>query len=180
MPRLEQPERSPRVSSWRPFVHACSRVRWVSTVPKRCTSVAEDRPQRLASAEPSSWIETTPWRGVSIHDDVACPILGSLCVTVPVIRGTVTHDDGKGGAKGRLVRADDRIERSRVLYERALFEGDAVASNMVGLIYVAAGQGRRDDALALIAEAGALARASGAHGITRQIEEASAALDEPQ
>jgi hypothetical protein len=92
----------------------------------------------------------------------------------------VTHDDGKGGAKGRLVRADDRIERSRVLYERALFEGDAVASNMVGLIYVAAGQGRRDDALALIAEAGALARASGAHGITRQIEEASAALDEPQ
>jgi tetratricopeptide (TPR) repeat protein len=80
---------------------------------------------------------------------------------------------------GRLDAARPRLEEStRLRRELGLQAG--VASNMVGLIYVAAGQGRRDDALALIAEAGALARASGAHGITRQIEEASAALDEPQ
>jgi hypothetical protein len=51
-----------------------------------------------------------------------------------------------------------------------------IASNMVGLIYIAAGQGRHDDALALLDQAEAIAQASGAHGIMRQVEEARAAV----
>jgi hypothetical protein len=51
-----------------------------------------------------------------------------------------------------------------------------VAANLVGLAYIAAGQGRRDDALALTEEAGAIAAASGAHGIMRHVEEARAQL----
>jgi hypothetical protein len=43
-----------------------------------------------------------------------------------------------------------------------------VAANLVGLAYIAAGQGRRDDALALIDEAGAIAAASGPAGRTLQ------------
>jgi len=51
-----------------------------------------------------------------------------------------------------------------------------VAANMVGLIYIAAGQRRPDDALALLDQAEAIAQASGARGIMRQIEEARAAV----
>lgn len=47
-----------------------------------------------------------------------------------------------------------------------------VAANLVGLAYVAAGQGRRDDALSLIDEAGSIADTSGAQAIMRQVEEA--------
>jgi len=45
-----------------------------------------------------------------------------------------------------------------------------------GLGYVAAGQGRRDDAVAILAEAADLAAASGAQRILRSVEEAQAAL----
>jgi len=48
-----------------------------------------------------------------------------------------------------------------------------VASNLVGLIYVAHGQGRHDDARALAEEARAIAEAVGAPAITRQVEEAA-------
>jgi hypothetical protein len=51
-----------------------------------------------------------------------------------------------------------------------------VASNLVGLTYIAVGQGRRDDALALIEEARAIAEASGARGLIRVIDEARAEL----
>ena len=47
-----------------------------------------------------------------------------------------------------------------------------VVANMVGLIYIAAADGRRGDALALAAEAAEIAEASGARAIARQIEEA--------
>jgi hypothetical protein len=51
-----------------------------------------------------------------------------------------------------------------------------VAANLVGLAYITAGQGRADDARVLLDEAGALAEASGAHVITRQVEEARTQL----
>jgi hypothetical protein len=51
-----------------------------------------------------------------------------------------------------------------------------VAANLVGLAYIAAAEGRRDGALALIEEAGAIARASGADGITAQVEHARTEL----
>ena len=59
---------------------------------------------------------------------------------------------------------------------RELGNWPGVASNLVGLIYIAAGQDRRDDALKLAAEARAIAENSGAQGLLRQIEEARAEL----
>jgi hypothetical protein len=47
---------------------------------------------------------------------------------------------------------------------------------MVGLIYIAAAEGRRDDALALAAEAAEIAEASDAGAIALQVEEARAQL----
>jgi tetratricopeptide (TPR) repeat protein len=74
-------------------------------------------------------------------------------------------------AAGRLDAARQRLEESvRIRREIGLLPG--VAANLVGLTYIAAGQGRHDDALALAAEAGAIAEASNAHAIVRQVEEA--------
>ncbi|WP_329084908.1 tetratricopeptide repeat protein [Streptosporangium sp. NBC_01469] len=79
--------------------------------------------------------------------------------------GTAEH------AAGRLETARERLEESaRLRRELGFLPG--VAANMVGLIYIAAAEGRRDDALALAEEAAALAEATGAKNIARQIEEA--------
>ncbi|MFF3444552.1 tetratricopeptide repeat protein [Streptosporangium sp. NPDC002721] len=81
--------------------------------------------------------------------------------------GTAEH------AAGRLETARERLEEStRLRRELGFLPG--VAANLVGLIYIATAQGRRDDALALAEEGGALAEACGAKNITRQIEEARA------
>ncbi|CAA9429470.1 hypothetical protein AVDCRST_MAG82-2000 [uncultured Rubrobacteraceae bacterium] len=76
---------------------------------------------------------------------------------------------------GRLDAARERLEESvRLRREIGFLPG--VAANLVGLIYVAAAQGRRGDALALAEEATGIAEASGARGIVRQVEEARAQL----
>jgi tetratricopeptide (TPR) repeat protein len=78
-------------------------------------------------------------------------------------------------AAGRLDAARQRLEDStRLRREIGLLPG--VAANLIGLAYIAAGQGRRDDALALLEEAGALAEASGAQRIARSVTEARAVL----
>ena len=78
-------------------------------------------------------------------------------------------------AAGQLGAARERLEEStRLRREIGLWPG--VAANLVGLAYVAAGQGRRDDALALLEEAGTITEASGARAISRQVDEARAAL----
>jgi hypothetical protein len=78
-------------------------------------------------------------------------------------------------AAGRLDAARERLEESaRLRREIGFMPG--VAANLVGLAYIAAGQGRRDDALALAEEADAIAAASGARAISRQVEEARAQL----
>ena len=71
--------------------------------------------------------------------------------------------------------ARERLEESTRL-RRELGQAAGVAANLIGLAYIAAGQGRRDDALAILAEAGDLAAASGARGILRSVEEAQAAI----
>ena len=71
-------------------------------------------------------------------------------------------------------RAVGKPEVSAARREIGLIPG--VAANLVRLTYIAAGQGRRDDALALAPEAGAIAEASGAHRITRQVEDSRAQL----
>jgi tetratricopeptide (TPR) repeat protein len=76
---------------------------------------------------------------------------------------------------GRLVAARERLEESaRQRREIGFMPG--VAANLVGLIYIDAAEGRRDDALALAEEAAEIAEASGARGIARQVEEAHARL----
>jgi tetratricopeptide (TPR) repeat protein len=76
---------------------------------------------------------------------------------------------------GRLDTARERLEESvRLRREIGLMPG--VAANLVGLAYIAAGDGRHDEALALLEEAGAIAEASGAHRIMRQVEEARTQL----
>lgn len=78
-------------------------------------------------------------------------------------------------AAGRLEAARERLEEStRLRREIGFTEG--VAANLVGLTYIAAAQGRVDDALALIDEAGEIAEASDAGCVARQVEEARARL----
>ncbi|MFI6316587.1 hypothetical protein ACIBG8_03665 [Nonomuraea sp. NPDC050556] len=74
-------------------------------------------------------------------------------------------------AAGRLDSAREHLEAS-VRLCRELGLPAAVAANQVGLIYIAAAQGRRDDAVALAAEAYATAEGCGAGRIVRQIVEA--------
>jgi tetratricopeptide (TPR) repeat protein len=82
-------------------------------------------------------------------------------------------------AAGRLDAAREQLEESVRLRREVGFQ-PGVAANLVGLAYIAAGQGRRDEASTLIAEAGAIAEASGAHGILRYVEEARAELTRPE
>ncbi|MGW1990209.1 hypothetical protein [Embleya sp. NPDC001921] len=63
-------------------------------------------------------------------------------------------------------------ESSRI--RREIGQADGVASNMVGPGYIAAAEGRHDDAVSILAEAHAPARAHGADNIVLRIEEAQA------
>jgi tetratricopeptide (TPR) repeat protein len=78
-------------------------------------------------------------------------------------------------ASGRLAVARERLEESTQLRrEIGLLPG--VAANLVGLAYIASAQDRRDDALALLDEASALAEASNAQRIGQQANLARAEL----
>ncbi|MGN9838349.1 tetratricopeptide repeat protein [Nonomuraea sp. H19] len=72
---------------------------------------------------------------------------------------------------GRLEAARERLEESvRLRREIGFLPG--VAANLVGLAYIAAGGGRRDDAIRLLDEARAVAEAGDAKGVMRSIKEA--------
>jgi hypothetical protein len=78
---------------------------------------------------------------------------------------------------GGLEAARQRLEEStRLRRETGQLAG--AAANMVGLAYIAAAQHRSDDALALLDEAEAVARASQAHRILQQVSEARAELSD--
>ncbi len=80
-------------------------------------------------------------------------------------------------AAGHLDAARQRLaESTRLRREIGLLAG--AAANLVGLAYIAAAQGRRDDALALLDEAGVLAGATGAQRILRQVSQARAELSD--
>jgi tetratricopeptide (TPR) repeat protein len=76
---------------------------------------------------------------------------------------------------GRLDEARERLEESSRL-RREVGAWPGVASNMVGLAYIAAAQDRRADALATLDEAHAIAQAHGAHAVVRHIEQARAEI----
>ncbi len=78
-------------------------------------------------------------------------------------------------AAGNLDAARSYLEESTTL-RRDLDFHPGVAANLVGLAYLAAAQGRRDDALTILTEATALAETSGAHAILTQITEARTTL----
>jgi len=72
---------------------------------------------------------------------------------------------------GRLASARERMEEStRLRREIGFLPG--VAANLVGLAYITAGEGRRDEARKLLDEAGSIASAAQAHGILRLVREA--------
>jgi tetratricopeptide (TPR) repeat protein len=114
-------------------------------------------------------------------DDAAVPVLERSCELAAQVGDKATMSDAlrhlgiAEHAAGRLDTARERLEESvRIRREIGLMPG--VAANMVGLVYIAAGQGRRDEALALADEAAVIAEASGAHAILRQVEEARSQL----
>jgi tetratricopeptide (TPR) repeat protein len=79
---------------------------------------------------------------------------------------------------GQLDTARARLEESLQL-RRDIGLVLGVASNQVGLAYVTAQQGHLDEAMTLLDEAAATARAGGAHETLRQIDEARANLNLP-
>ncbi|MEU5786673.1 tetratricopeptide repeat protein [Micromonospora purpureochromogenes] len=81
-------------------------------------------------------------------------------------------------AAGRFDVARQRMEESTRLRRDIGFQ-PGVAANLVGLAFLAIGDGRREDARALVEEAAATAEASGAHGVLRWVAEARAALPPP-
>jgi tetratricopeptide (TPR) repeat protein len=78
-------------------------------------------------------------------------------------------------AAGRLDIARAHLEESTRLRHEAGFPA-GVAANLVGLIYIAAAQGRPAEALVLADQARDTAEAAGAHRILHQIAEARASL----
>ena len=78
-------------------------------------------------------------------------------------------------AAGHFETARQRLEESTQLRrETGLLAG--AAANMIGLAYIAAAQHRSADALEILGEADAIARANQAHRILQQVSEARAEL----
>lgn len=109
-------------------------------------------------------------------NDAAVPVLERSCELAaqvgdkPTMSDALRHLGIAEHTAGRADAARERLEESvRLRREIGLMPG--VAANLVGLAYIAAGQGRRAEALALAGEAGAIAEASGADAILRQVEE---------
>ncbi|MGW4895483.1 tetratricopeptide repeat protein [Kitasatospora sp. NPDC004240] len=76
---------------------------------------------------------------------------------------------------GRLGPARQRLEES-VRLRRELDFPAGVAANLVGLAYLSMAEGRPEAARELLAEAGRLASASGAHGVLHSVAQACAQL----
>jgi tetratricopeptide (TPR) repeat protein len=76
---------------------------------------------------------------------------------------------------GRLPAARERFEESTRLRREVGFPA-GVAANLIGLAYITAAEGDREQALAVLDEATALADAAEAHGIRRSIDEARAEI----
>lgn len=92
-----------------------------------------------------------------------------------VMAETLRHLGIAAHASGDMDRARQRLEEStRLRRELGFLPG--VASNLVGLAYIAAAQGRAGDAVALIAEGRQIAQAAGADRILQQLDEARTAI----
>ncbi|MFF5233320.1 tol-pal system YbgF family protein [Dactylosporangium sp. NPDC000521] len=114
-------------------------------------------------------------------DEIAVPYLERSCLLAAQTRDKPTWSEAlrhlgiAAHRAGRLDEARERLEESSRL-RREIGAVPGVASNMIGLAYIAAAQDRRADALATLDEAHALAHAHGAHAIVRHIEQARTQL----
>jgi hypothetical protein len=106
------------------------------------------------------------WRSLELATEADNPVIMSQALRH---LGIAEH------AAGRLDAARLHLEESTRL-RREIGAWPGVAANLVGLIYIAAGQDRREDGLALAEEARTIAEANGAPGLLRQIDEARAQL----
>ena len=110
-------------------------------------------------------------------NQAAVPVLGrslelaSRAGDEPTMSEALRHLGIAAHAAGQLDTARQRLEESTRL-RRESGPRAGVAANLVGLAYIAAGQDRRDDALALLDEAGAIAETSGAGRILDQVAQA--------
>jgi tetratricopeptide (TPR) repeat protein len=101
--------------------------------------------------------------------------LASLAGDKAVMAEALRHLGIAAHAAGQLEAARERLEEStRLRRETGHLLG--AAANMVGLAYLAAAQDRRQDALALLDEAAAIAEAGQATRILQQVDEARAEL----
>lgn len=136
--------------------------------------------------DPRGEAESLFWIGcfhqvVQGDSDTAVPILQRSCELAAQAGDKLTmsyalrHLAIADHAAGLLDTAREQLEESvRLRRETGFMPG--VAANLVGLAYIAAAEGRRDNALALIEEASAIATADGARGIMRQVDEARTQL----
>jgi hypothetical protein len=115
--------------------------------------------------------ESLFWVGI-VHqvvrhdDDTAVPILQrsyelATRADTLTLSYALRHLGVAEHAAGRLDAARERLEES-VRLRREIGFMPGVAASLVGLSYIAVAQGRRDEARALVEEAGAIAEASGA------------------
>jgi tetratricopeptide (TPR) repeat protein len=110
-------------------------------------------------------------------NETAVPYLERSCLLAaqtgdkPTQSEALRHLGIAAHGAGRLDEARERLEESsRLRREFGALPG--VASNMIGLAYIAAAQDRRAEALATLDEAHAIASAHGAHAIVGHIEQA--------
>lgn len=110
-------------------------------------------------------------------DETAVPYLERSCLLAaqtgdkPTRSEALRHLGIAAHAAGRLDEARERLEESSRL-RREVGALPGVASNMIGLAYIAAAQDRHAEALATLDEAHAIASAHGAHAIVGHIEQA--------
>ncbi|WP_155385692.1 tetratricopeptide repeat protein [Catellatospora paridis] len=110
-------------------------------------------------------------------NETAIPYLERSCLLAAQTGDKPTHSEAlrhlgiAAHAAGRLDEARERLEESSRL-RREVGALPGVASNMIGLAYIAAAQDRQAEAHATLAEAHAIASAHGAHAIVGHIEQA--------
>lgn len=148
---------------------------------ERAGQLYRERADVLGEAQALFWIGCCH-QVVRRDNHTAVPILQrSLELAVqagdrPTMAEALRHLGIAEHVAGQLDAARQRLEEStRLRREDGNLPG--VAANLVGLAYIAAGQGRHEEALALAAEAEAIAEASGARGILHQVQEARATID---
>ena len=110
-------------------------------------------------------------------NETAVPELERSCRLAAQTGATATRSDAlrhlgiAAHMAGRLDEARDLLEEStRLRREAGAMPG--VAANLVGLAYIASGQDRRADAVAILDDAYAIAHNHQAYAIVRQIEQA--------